>query len=183
MQRIPRVDPTNAPVRTQDLLAQVRKQMGGVPNLVATLAQSPAALAGYLGFAGGLATGSLSAAHREQISIAVGGANACDYCVSAHTALGKRLGLSPDELRLNLMGRSGEPKTAALLGFVRELVRDRGHVSDQALDVLTTAGFDDEAVVEIVANVALNTFTNYFNHVAGTEIDFPLVETKTALAA
>lgn len=183
MQRIPRIDPTNAPVRTQDLLAQVRKHMGGVPNLVATLAQSPAALAGYLGFAGGLASGSLSAAHREQISIAVGGANGCDYCVSAHTALGKRLGLSPDELCRNLTGQSDDPKTNVLLGFVRELVRDRGHVSDQALGALVAAGFDDEAVVEIVANVALNTFTNYFNHVAATEIDFPLVEAKTALAA
>ena len=183
MQRIPRVDPTNAPLRTQDLLAQVRKQMGGVPNLVATLARSPAALAGYLGFAGGLVSGGLSAAHREQISIAVGGANACNYCVSAHTALGKRLGLSPHELRLNLMGQSGDCNTAALLGFVRELVRDRGHASDQALGALASAGFDDEAVVEIVANVALNMFTNYFNHVAGTEIDFPLVETRTALAA
>ena len=183
MQRIPRLDPTHASVRTQDLLNQVRKQMGGVPNLVATMAQSPAALAGYLGFAGGLTTGSLSPAHREQISIAVGGANACDYCVSAHTALGKRLGLSPDELRLNLMGRSDDPRTAVLLGFVRELVRDRGRVSDHALDALKTAGFDDEAIVETLATVALNIFTNYFNHLAGTEIDFPLVDTRTALAA
>ena len=183
VQRIPRVDLTNAPIRTQDLLAQVRKQMGGVPNLVATLAQSPAALAGYLGFAGGLSVGSLSAAHREQISIAVGGANACDYCVSAHSALGRRLGLDAEELRLNLMGQSGDAKTAALLGFVRELVRDRGHVEDRALDALRAAGFNDEAIAETVANIALNTFTNYFNHVAKTEIDFPLVETKKALAA
>ena len=139
--------------------------------------------AGYLGFAGGLSVGSLSAAHREQISIAVGGANACDYCVSAHSALGRRLGLDAEELRLNLMGQSGDAKTAALLGFVRELVRDRGHVEDRALDALRAAGFNDEAIAETVANIALNTFTNYFNHVAKTEIDFPLVETKKALAA
>ena len=183
MQRIPQVDQTTAPAKTQDLRAQVKKQMGGVPNIVATLAQSSAALAGYLGFAGGLASGRLSAAHREQISITVGGANGCDYCVSAHTALGKRLGLSADELQLNLMGRSGEPKTAALLGFVRQLVRDRGHVSDEAVGAVTAAGFDHEAVVEIVANVALNIFTNYFNHVAGTEIDFPHVRSQAALAA
>ena len=103
--------------------------------------------------------------------------------MSAHSALGRRLGLDAEELRLNLMGQSGDAKTAALLGFVRELVRDRGHVEDRALDALRAAGFNDEAIAETVANIALNTFTNYFNHVAKTEIDFPLVETKKALAA
>lgn len=183
MQRIPRIDPTHAPAKTQDLLAQVRKQMGGVPNLVATLAQSPAALTGYLGFANGVAGGGLSRAEREQISIAVAGANACDYCASAHTLAGKGAGLSPKELKLNLTGESGDPRTAAMLGFAREVVRARGHVSDQALAAVAEAGFDHEAVVEIVANVALNVFTNYFNHIAGTEIDFPHVDTKAALAA
>ncbi|BAV50912.1 24 kDa macrophage-induced major protein [Mesorhizobium loti] len=183
MQNIPQIDATSAPAKTQDLLKAVKKQMGGVPNSLATMAQSSAALGGYLGFAGALAAGSLSNAHREQLSLAVAGANACDYCASAHTALGKGAGLSPDEMATNLLGKSYDPKTAALLNFAREFVRLRGRTTDAQLATLSTAGFGHEAVVEIVANIALNIFTNYFNHIAGTEIDFPLVNSQLALAA
>jgi alkylhydroperoxidase family enzyme len=87
MQNIPQIDATSAPAKTQDLLNAVKKQMGGVPNSLATMAQSSAALGGYLGFAGALAAGSLLNAHREQISLTIAGANACDYCASAHTAV------------------------------------------------------------------------------------------------
>jgi uncharacterized peroxidase-related enzyme len=183
MQNIPQVDATLAPAKTQDLLNAVTKQMGGVPNLLSTMAQSPAALGGYLGLAGALAAGSLSNAHREQISLAVAGANACDYCASAHTALGRGAGLSSDEMAKNVLGASSDPRTATLLTFAREVVRLRGRTSDAQLATLTAAGFSHEAVVEIVANIALNIFTNYFNHIAGTEIDFPLVNSQIALAA
>jgi uncharacterized peroxidase-related enzyme len=183
VQTIPQIDAAAAPAKTQALLAAVKKQMGGVPNILATMAQSSAALGGYLGFAGALADGTLSAAHREQISLAVAGANACDYCASVHTALGKGAGLSADEMAKNLLGKSSDPMTAALLTFAREFVRSRGQTSDMQLAVLMDAGFDHEAIVEIVANIALNIFTNYFNHLAGTEIDFPLVNSKIGLAA
>ena len=183
MQSIPQIDATSAPAKTRDLLNAVKKQMGGIPNLIATMAQSSAALGGYLGLAGALAAGSLSSAHREQIALTVAGANACDYCASAHTAVGKGVGLSADEMARNLLGRSSDPKTAALLAFAREFVRLRGRTSDVQLATLSAAGFSHEAVVEIVANIALNIFTNYFNHVAGAEIDFPLVNSQLALAA
>lgn len=183
MQNIPRLEAASAPAKTQDLLNAVKKQMGGVPNILATMAQSSAALGGYLGFAGSLAAGSLSNAHREQIALAVAGANTCDYCASVHTALGKGAGLSPDEMAKNLRGGSSDPKTAALLIFAREFVQLRGRTSDAQLAALKSAGFDNEAVVEIVANISLNIFTNYFNHIAGTEIDFPLVNSQVALAA
>jgi len=183
MQNIPQLDTTSAPAKTQDLLNAVKKQMGGVPNIIATMAQSSAALGGYLGLAGALAAGSLSSAHREQISLAVAGANACDYCASVHTVLGKGTGLSSDEMAKNLYGKSSDAKTGALLTFAREFVRLRGRTSDAQLAALSAAGFDHEAVVEIVANIALNIFTNYFNHISGTEIDFPLVNSQIALAA
>lgn len=183
MQSIPRLDVTTAAAKTLDLLNAVKKQMGGVPNILATMAQSSAALGGYLGLAGALAAGSLSNAHRVQISLAVAGANTCDYCASVHTALGKGAGLSPDEMAKNLLGKSSDPKTAALLTFTREFVRLRGRTSAAQLATLSAAGFDNEAVVEIVANISLNIFTNYFNHIAGTEIDFPLVNSQVALAA
>lgn len=183
MQRIPVVNTSTAPAKTQNLLEAVTKQMGGVPNILATMAQSGAALEGYLGFAGALAKGSLAPVLREQIALAVAGANACDYCASVHTALGQRAGLAADETRRNLAGQSSDPKVASLLSFARLIVRERGRISDSDLSAFRAAGYGDEALVEVVAHVALNIFTNYFNHIAGTEIDFPHVNADLTHAA
>ncbi len=183
MQRIEPVTEAGAPPKTAELLAAVKKQMGGVPNILATLARSPAGLGGYLGLAQALGTGRLPAGLREQVALAVAGANGCSYCASAHTALGKGLGLSAGEMEQNLTGRSGDPKVEAALRFVRRVLDTKGHVSDADLAAVRKAGLDDEEIVELIANTALNVFTNYFNHVAGTEIDFPVVEIDRAAAA
>ena len=183
MQRIPVVDASNAPAKTQSLLDAVTKQMGGIPNILATMAQSGAALDGYLGFAGALAKGSFPTALREQIALAVAGANACDYCAYAHTALGQRAGIAVEEARRNLVGQSSDPKAASLLAFARLTVNERGRISDSDLSAFRAAGNSDEALVEVVAHVALNIFTNYFNHIAGTEIDFPHVNADLTRAA
>ena len=182
MQRIPTVNASSASATTQGLLEAVTKQMGGVPNILATMAQSGAALGGYLGFAGALAKGSLAPAVREQIALAVAGANTCDYCASVHTVLGQGAGLSAEETRRNIAGESSDPKVASLLSFARQIVKGRGHVSDAQIAAFRAAGYGDEELVEVVAQVALNIFTNYFNHIAGTEIDFPHVSTDLALA-
>ncbi|MGP1395910.1 MAG: carboxymuconolactone decarboxylase family protein [Inquilinaceae bacterium] len=183
MQRIDRIEETSAPQATAGLLAAVKKQMGGVPNIVGTMAQSSAALGGYLGFAGALAGGKLSAALREQIALTVAGANRCDYCASAHTAVGGRLGLAADEITRNLGGHSTDPRVQGALRFAASIVATRGNVSDEDLAAVRRAGFTDEEVVEIVANTVLNIFTNYFNHIARTDIDFPVVSTDALAAA
>lgn len=183
MQRIDRIDEASAPQATTGLLAAVRKQMGGVPNIVGTMAQSPAALGGYLGFAGALAGGKLSVAVREQIALAIAGANRCDYCASAHTAVGGRIGLAADEITRNLAGRASDPKVQGALRFGATIVATRGNISDDDLAAVRQAGFTDEEVVEIVANTALNIFTNYFNHIVRTDIDFPVVSTDSLAAA
>jgi uncharacterized peroxidase-related enzyme len=183
MQRIPAIDAAHSPDKTKALLAIVTKQMGGVPNILATMAQSSATLDGYLGFAGGLAKGSFPAALREQISLAVAGANGCNYCASVHTALGQKLGLSVDETRRNMMGQSSESKTAAVLKLARLIVKDRGRLADADLTAFHAAGYDHASLVELIAHVALNIFTNYFNHIAETEIDFPHVDSELARAA
>ncbi|NKB45878.1 MAG: carboxymuconolactone decarboxylase family protein, partial [Alphaproteobacteria bacterium] len=164
-------------------LSAVKSQMGAVPNILSTMAQSSAALGGYLGFAGALADGKLSGSLREQIALAVAGANQCDYCASVHTALGQQAGLSQDETQLNLRGQATDPSNHAAVQFAVKIVDDRGNVSDADLAAVRDAGFSEEEVVEIVANTALNIFTNYFNHIAGTEIEFPLVRTENLAAA
>ncbi|TWU21879.1 carboxymuconolactone decarboxylase family protein [Bythopirellula polymerisocia] len=173
MARIQPISKETADSATAQLLDTVKKKMGMVPNLVATMANSPAVANAYLGFSQQLATGSLTPRLREQIALAVGEENSCDYCLAAHTALGKGAGLSESE---TCDARKAEPKDDAervALEFAQKIVKDRGNVSDDDIRQVRVAGYTDEEISEIVANVALNIFTNYFNHVAGTEVDFP----------
>jgi uncharacterized peroxidase-related enzyme len=146
-----------------------------VPNIMRTMANSPATLEAYLAFSNAMATGSLSAKLREQIALTVGEANGCEYCLAAHAALGQRAGLNGDEVTASRRGESADHKTAAVLTFARKVVAERGRVADEDVTSLRTAGFGDGEVAEVVGNVALNLFTNYFNHVALTEVDFPKV--------
>lgn len=165
------------------MLEAVQKKLGMVPNLFKTLAHAPAALQFYLAGSEALAGSTLATALREQIALATAGANACDYCASAHTLMGKGAGLAAGELSDNLRGRSGNARTQVALDLVRAIVHERGQVSDAQLQSARDAGFTDTEIVEIVALVSLNLFTNYFNHVASTTIDFPAVRTRDAVAA
>jgi uncharacterized peroxidase-related enzyme len=168
-----------------DVIATVKQQFGSVPNIFATMAQSPATLQAFLAFSGAFGKATLSGKIREQIALTVAGQNECDYCASAHTAIAASLGIDKHEAADNLTGRSADPKTNAILRFVAEVVRDRAKLADNgsSLNRLRSAGVTDAEIVEVIATVAINIFTNYFNHVAGTDIDFPYVNaaiTQTA---
>jgi uncharacterized peroxidase-related enzyme len=158
---------------TAELLNSVKKTMGTVPNLIATMANSPAVAKAYLGFAQALSAGALPRRLREQIALVVGEANGCGYCVAAHTALAQRAGLTEQDTKEARRAASRDGKEQAALVFARKVVRDRGVVADDDVEQLRRSGYTDGEIGEIVANVALNIFTNYFNHVAGTEVDFP----------
>ncbi len=176
MSRIETINPAQATGKAKELLDGVKSKLGMTPNLMRVMANSPAVLDAYLKFSGSLGSGELNAKTREQIALAVGQANSCDYCLSAHSTIGKMVGLSADQILDSRRGTSSEPNTDAVLRFARQLVDKRGLVSDTDLDAVRSAGWDDGAIAEIVANVALNLFTNYVNHVAETEIDFPRAE-------
>jgi uncharacterized peroxidase-related enzyme len=176
MSRFTQIAPETATGKAKELLDVVKSKLGLVPNMTRAMANAPAVLDGYLALSGALGKGSLSAKQREQIALAVGQANHCDYCVAAHSAIGKMVGLSADQILDSRRGTAVDAKTDQLLRFARKLVDKRGNVSDNDITDLRAAGFDDGAISEVVAGVALNIFTNYFNQVAGTEIDFPQVE-------
>ena len=180
MPRIEPVDPTNATPEVTELLAAVKSKMGKVPNLISTMATSPSVANAYLGFSQSLSGGTLPARLREQIALAVGEANGCGYCVAAHTLLGKGAGLSEQETRDARQALPADEQERAALAFALEVVRSRGAVSDEAFDAVRRAGFSDGEIGEIVANVALNVFTNYFNLVARTDIDFPAAPSLAA---
>jgi uncharacterized peroxidase-related enzyme len=171
----------SAPAAARPLLEAVLKQLGVVPNLFRLVANSPAALEGYLGLAGALSKGALPAPTRERIALAVAEINGCNYCLSAHTYLGKHIAKLDDaEITANRNGTSNEPKAAAAVRFAAKIARERGHVSVSDLRAVKLAGYDDAQVIEIVLHVALNTWTNYINEVAQTDIDFPVVTARKA---
>lgn len=155
----------------------VEKQLGVVPNMMRTMAASPVVLDGYLALGAALRRGALPVALQEQIAIATAEANACDYCLSAHAALGRGAGVTDEELDTNRAGRSADPRVAAALRFASAILERRGGVGDEEFARVRAAGYSDGEVAEIIAHVALNVLTNYFNRAAQTEIDFPKVTT------
>jgi uncharacterized peroxidase-related enzyme len=171
----------SAPAAARPLLENVKKQLGSVPNLFRVVANSPAALEGYVNLNSALAKGALDGKTRERIALAVAEVNGCGYCLSAHTYLGKTLAKLDDaEMTANRNGSSNDPKAQAAVRFAVAVVKARGHVSDADVAAVRAAGFDDAQIVEIVLHVVLNTLTNYINEVAKTVIDFPVVELRRA---
>jgi len=165
-----------APASTHASLKAVEKQLGVVPNLFRVVANSPAALSGYLQLSAASAQGGLDAATRERIALVVAELNGCGYCLSAHTYLGRNVAKLDDaEITANRNGASNDPKADAAVRFAAAVVRQRGHVGNEQVQAVRSAGYSDAQVLDILLAVALNTFTNYVNEVAQTEIDFPVV--------
>jgi len=170
-----------SPEASRPMLEAVQKQLGVTPNMFRLVANSPAGLEGYLGLNGALGKGTLDARTRERIALAVAEVNACTYCLSAHTYLGKNLAKLDDaEMAANREGGSSDPMAAAAVRFAVKVTRERGHVSDADVQAVKAAGYNDAQVIEIVLLVALNTLTNYVNEVAKTEVDFPVVSPRAA---
>ena len=176
MPRLIPIDPNRAEGKAKTLLDGLQQKLGLTPNIFRTMAHSPAALEAYLNISQAMSGANLTAAVREQIALAVSNANGCQYCASAHTAIGKNLGLDAVELTSNLEGNSNDPKVRAALQFARSIVAKRGWVSDDEVQRSRDAGYTDGEIVEIIATVSQTIFTNYFNHIAQTEIDFPKVD-------
>lgn len=177
---MPRINPVsteNAPEKSALILHAVAKKLGKAPNLLLTLAHSPAALRFYVGQIEALGAGTLGNQLPEQIALVTAGFNHCDYCASAHTEAGRARGVEPQELHANLSGLSGNMKTQAALDFALEILEARGHITEGGVQAMHDAGYTEAEIVEVVAHVGMNNFTNYFNHIAATEIDFPLVTT------
>lgn len=180
MPRLEAIEPAQADPKARALLEGVQKKLGMTPNLMRTMANSPAVLEAYLGFSNSLGRTSLSAKLREQIALTVGEANRCQYCLAAHTALGRMVGLGDEEIADSRRGAATDRRSEAVLQFARRIVAERGWVGDDDVAAVRAAGVSAGEVAEIVAIVALNIFTNYFNHVAGTTVDFPPAEELAA---
>lgn len=178
MTRVALIDPLNTTEDRAALLGQVKQAFGVTPNMFRAVANSPAALQSLWGFFGALGGGAIPPRLGEQIAVAVANRNACEYCLAAHTALGRKAGASADEMGAAQMGHSDDPKTAAALRFALKLVEARGQVGDADVQPLRAVGFSDAEIVEILAHVALNLFTNYVNVAFAVPVDFPGVKLR-----
>lgn len=170
----------NVPAESKPILDAVEKQLGVVPNMFRLIASSPAALQGYTANNAALAK-TLDVKTRERIALAVAQVNECDYCLSAHSYLGLNMAkISAEEIAFNRNGRSSDAKADAAIRFAASVARDRGRVDDTDIEAVRKAGYSDDQIVEIIAVVAENIFTNLLNVVAGTDVDFPLVQAREA---
>lgn len=176
MSRIEPINYEQSTGKAKELLDAVKNQLGMTPNMMKTMAQSPAVLEAYLNFSGALAKGALDAKLREQIALIAAEVNGCGYCASAHTVIGGMVGLNEEAIVAARAGKSSDAKIDAALKFARALIVNRGQTSNADVQTVKTAGFTDGEIGEIVAHVALNIFTNYFNETAQTAIDFPAIE-------
>jgi len=180
MTRISLPGTDTAPDASRPLLAEIQGAFGLVPNMFRAVANSPAALQSMWASFGALGGGTLGARLGEQIAVAVADRNRCHYCLAAHTALGRKAGASAEDMAEAQAGRSSDPRTAAALAFALKLVEQRGGVEAADVEALRAAGFDQGQVVEIIAHVALNLFTNYINVALDTPVDFPQVKLRQA---
>ena len=169
------LDPQTAPTASQPLLRQVEQAFGRTPNMFKAVSNSPAALQSMWAAFGALGTGTLGARLGEQLAVAIADRNRCSYCLAAHTVLGRKAGASAEQMHEAQRGRAEDPKTAAALAFALKVVEQRGQLDDADVDALRAAGFDDGQIVEILAHVALNLFTNYVNVAFDVPVDFPAV--------
>jgi uncharacterized peroxidase-related enzyme len=185
MPRIQPIDPADAPAAAKPMLDGLQAKLGRVPNIFKTMALAPATLEMYMGASGAMAKTSLHATLREQIAIACAGATGCDYCASAHSAIGRNVGLSDTEVTSALHGKSSDSKAEVAMNFARTLASNpAAHVTDEQVNALRTAGYSDAQILELVAVTALNLYTNMFNHVVDTVSDFePFVSTAGAAKA
>ncbi len=173
MPRLKTIDPANAQGRAKEIFEGPLK--GKFLNIFKAMANSPAALDVYLGMSGPLHKGLINDKELEMVQLAIAEATSCDYCVAAHTAIGKGAGLTDQQCLEARKGRSSDRKLDAVAKFAIALHEKKGAVSDQDLAAIRAAGYGDGHIAEFVAAYALAIYTTYFNHVNHTAVDFPAV--------
>jgi uncharacterized peroxidase-related enzyme len=181
MSRVALIDPSSTDANRKALLDQINGAFGATPNMFKAVANSTAALKSMWSAFGALGSGVISAKLGEQIAVAVADRNACEYCLAAHTMLGRKAGATAEEMAAAQAGESSDPKTAAALAFALKLVEARGGIGDKDVEAVRAAGFGDQEIVEILAHVDLNLFTNYVNVAFDVPVDFAAVRLRRAV--
>jgi uncharacterized peroxidase-related enzyme len=180
MNRISSVSLQEANPQQAALYDAITEKLGMVPNFLKVFANSPVALEAFLGLHGIAGQGSLDAKTQERIALALAEQNSCQYCVSAHTAIGRKAGLDNDEIEASRAGTSNDEKAAVAVRFAQSLVEHKGDVTNAEIQDVRDAGYSDAELVEIITHVGMNLLTNILAKTSRVDIDFPKVELKNA---
>ena len=175
MKRIEAISPESAPDAAKATMEMVSKKLGRVPNMYQVMANSPAVLEAYVKFNGALSGGTLGSKMAELIALATAESNACSYCLSAHSFFGSRVGLSQEQMLDGRTFYSQDEKVNAGLLFAKKMLEAPKEISSEDIEPLRNAGYSDGDILEIVANVVRNIFTNYINIISETEVDWPVI--------
>lgn len=173
MPRLNVVTPEQATGQTKELYDTIKRAVGGVPNIYQGVGNSAAALEGVLHIGAVLSKGQLTTAEIEAIKLVVSEAYGCIYCLAAHSLLGKKAGLTDEQTISIRRGTPQQPKLAALVRFVNTAIQPKGRISDDDLRAVKAAGYNDTQITEALLTVAQTVFTNLFNRVHQTPLDFP----------
>ena len=156
----------------QAIFDNLKKMLSFVPNLYATFAHSATALGTYLTLQN--AKSSLNAKQREIVNLVVSQVNDCEYCLAAHTAVGKMVGFTEEQILEIRKGRATfDPKLDALARFVRDVTENRGHVAAADTEAFLAAGWSEGAVVDVIMVVGDKIISNYLHGVTKVAVDFP----------
>lgn len=179
MSRFTCIEPEKAEGKTKEVLDKIQSKMGKVPNIFRTMANAPAAVEAYLALTAALSQTGLTIQQREAIALVVAVKNKCDYCVAAHSFIAQKSGMSADEVSSALTGKSSDLKTQAIINLAKAIVEKNANLCPGDYSDLESGLLTAQDVIEIIAVVSLNIFTNYFNHIADPEIDFPKVSASS----
>ena len=164
--------PETAPEQSRDVMAAVAGKFGFMPNIYGVLAESPAVIKAYTSMTALLGSTSFSPAEQQLMLLTISASNGCEYCVAAHTVVGKKFSLNADSIEAVRQGRPiDDLRLNALYHFTKSVVESRGNVTADEVDDFIAAGFDKAQTLEVVLATALKTMSNYINHFADTPLD------------
>lgn len=175
MNRIEKIIPEKASPELKSIYNGIQTQMGSIPNIFQHMGQSPSVLNAFFDLQKRGKELSLSPDIQEKIALITSETNKCNYCLAAHTAIAKHQGISLSAIAAARLAQTPNQKETTILQLAKAIVEKRGHLADHDIEVAKQNGISDKEIVEIIFCVTVTMFTNYFNHVADPEIDFPKI--------
>lgn len=169
---------------SQVIYDELNDKAGMVANVYKVAANSPQALKGIIDLTKTLNRGQFSKQEIQAIDLVIAEVSDCDYCRAAHTDIGKQVGWTEEETQQLRTGSfNKDEKIDALVKLSREIVKTNGNPDESTIQAFADVGYTHEHLAELIGWVAVNIFTNYTNHIAGTEIDFPEAQSLHAQSA
>ena len=164
----------SAPEKSRPALESLKSAFGIIPNLAASMAESPVLLGGFVGAFANFHGGTFTGGQKQVLLLTNAVTNTCGWAVAFHSTMARREGVSAEDVRAIRERRlPADPGLAALSAFTRALIEKRGHVGDQAVATFVEAGFGHDQVLEVIAGLAVSTMANYAGNITRPAVEDP----------